>query len=143
MASLFYLEPFVTYDLDIMVLIGEKQGLISLTPIYDYLRSKGFVPDMEYVKIEGIPVQFIPAYNDLIVEAIESGIEKDYERIKTKVISQEYLSAIMFQTFRPKDRERLVKMLTTSDVDLQKLNRILGKHNLTEKFEKFREQYLN
>lgn len=143
MASLFYMEPFVTYDLDVMILFGGGKEIIRLSPIYDYLKDKGYVPENEYVKIEGIPVQFLPAYNDLIAEAIENGIEKTYEGIPAKVISKEYLIAIMFQTYRPKDRERLVKIFTTTAVDNAMLKQILKKHDLLEKYSKFYDQYLN
>ena len=116
-ASLFYSEPFVTYGLDVMILFGSKEGIIGLSPIYKYLKSKGYETEDEFIKIEGIPVQFLPAYNDLIKEAVEKGEKKFYEEVPIKVISKEYLIAIMFQTYRAKDRERLVKIFTTINVD--------------------------
>lgn len=40
-ASIFYIEPITTYDLDIMIVLQEKNSsLISLSPIYDWLEKK-------------------------------------------------------------------------------------------------------
>jgi uncharacterized protein (UPF0297 family) len=43
-----------------------------LLPIYDYLKKKGYKPFKKHIVIAGIPVQFIPAYNDLVKEAIKN-----------------------------------------------------------------------
>lgn len=41
--ALFYLEPSDTADIDVFVAFrGEAGGLVSLAPIYDWLRSQGF-----------------------------------------------------------------------------------------------------
>ena len=143
LAFLFYMEPFVTYDLDIMInLENDDEHLISLTPIYEYLRNKGYNAEAEYVKIENIPVQFIPAYNDLVKEAIENSIANNYEGVPIKVLSKEYLTAIMIQTYRPKDRERLVKIFNMADLDFTKLMPILQKFGLMDKYNEFYEKYI-
>lgn len=42
MGATFYVEPLLTFDLDIIVLLPEtKGGLLTLTPLYDALRAKG------------------------------------------------------------------------------------------------------
>jgi hypothetical protein len=46
--------------------------------------------------------------------------------------------AIMIQTFRPKDKERIIKFLNEGDVDEAHLEKILEKYNLKAKFEIFR-----
>ncbi len=75
-AVLFYAEPILTYDLDVFCLLpAEKGGLISLSALYKYLRKKGYREQEEHIVIEGIPVQFIPAYNELVEEAIERAVE--------------------------------------------------------------------
>lgn len=51
-----------------------------------------------------MPVQFIPAYNYLIEDAIKGANEVNCEDVKTKVVGLEHLLAIMLQTNRPKDR---------------------------------------
>lgn len=57
-ATLFYVEPFLTYDLDIFIIpSGSKvsdKGLIDLSPIFEYLKGKGYRWESEHIIIEGI-----------------------------------------------------------------------------------------
>lgn len=118
-----------------------EESLDVLNPIYNYLKKRGYKTHKEHVIIEGIPVQFIPVYNELIKEAVENAVEAKYGRIKTKVIGVEYLVAIMLQTFRSKDRERIIKVVKETEIDLRFLEKILKKYNLHGKFRKFRSIY--
>lgn len=62
-----YLEPAATVDLDIFVMLPTDSGrvLLSLTPIYEYLKSHGGKVQDEYIEIGGWPVQFLPPGSDL------------------------------------------------------------------------------
>jgi hypothetical protein len=134
-ASMFYTEPVVTYDLDVFVLLPDSGSvLISLSPIYEWLSIRGYHPHQEQIIVEGIPVQFIPAYNDLIIEAVTQAVEKIYNGLRTYVLLPEYLMAIMIQTFRPKDKERLKKFLDDQVFQEELFNIILMKHNLMERY---------
>jgi hypothetical protein len=53
----------------------------------------------------------------------------------------EYLIAVMLQTYRPKDRERLVKIFEEAKIDLKILNKILKKYGLYDKYFQFKEKY--
>ncbi len=134
-ASIFYIEPITTYDLDIMIVLPEdKNSLVSLTPIYDWFKNKGFQFDKEHILIEGIPVQFIPVYNELVEEALKDSLEKKFENTIVKVISSEYLIAIMLDTYRQKDKERILRFMEESEINHEKLNSLLEKYNLTNKY---------
>jgi len=62
--AIFYMEPVLTYDLDIFVeLPTAGGGLLSLSQVYDYLRAQGYAEERECFNIEGVPVQFLPAFN--------------------------------------------------------------------------------
>ena len=139
-AALYYIEPLLTYDLDIFF-IPIEDSIDVLSPIYDYLKEKGFKAKKEHVLIEGVPVQFIPVYNDLVKEAVQYSIEAKYGRIKTRVLGLEYLVAVMLQTYRSKDRERLVKVFEEAKIDLKLLKKILRKHGLYDKYVSFKEMY--
>jgi len=139
-AALYYIEPILTYDLDILF-IPIQDSIDILAPIYQYLREKGFKTKGEHVVIEGVPVQFIPVYNDLVKEAVQYSDEVKYGRIKTKVLGLEYLIAIMLQTYRPKDRERLIKVFEETKIELKLLKKILKKYGLYNKYVQFKEIY--
>ena len=75
MAAVFYVEPFATFDLDIFFALNVSGGLMTMTPVYEYLAAAGYGAKGEAVNIEGWPVQFIPTYNPLVAEAVEQAVE--------------------------------------------------------------------
>ena len=139
-AVLYYVEPLLTYDLDIFF-IPIEESLDVLAPIYKYLKEKGYKTKKEHIIIEGVPTQFIPVYNELVREAVQNSTEVKYGRIKTKVLSLEYLIAVMLQTYRAKDRERIIKTFEEAKVNLKFLRKLLKKYNLYGKYAKFRGSY--
>jgi hypothetical protein len=138
MALLFHTEPVLTYDLDVYCFLPEtKTGFISLERIYAFFKKQGYKEDKEHIIIEGLPVQFIAAYNDLVTEAVEKADIKQFKSTPTRVVQAEYLFAIMLQTDRPKDRARLPQTLQQAGIARRKLIGIIKRHGLTEKWQKF------
>ena len=54
-AAILHNEPIATLDLDIFFAFKglEEASILSLEPIYDYAREKGFVFDHEFINING------------------------------------------------------------------------------------------
>ena len=141
-AATFYMEAILTYDLDIFISVPHSVGpLVTLSPIYEFLRSHGYVAEHEHVLIEGVPVQFLPAANPLVEEALSTAREVTYGATRTRVFLPEYLLAIMLQTYRPKDKARMVQMLGEAQLDQEQLTRILEKHGLGGKWCEFGRQF--
>ena len=141
-ATLFYIEPIATFDLDIFFIPNNNQDIIlSLSPLYEWLKQKNYTPIKEHVVIEGVPVQFIPVYDDLVREAVHKAAKKKYEDISTFVVSPEYLIAIMLKTGRSKDRERLIKMFDQTNILNEQLEKILTKYDLIGAYKKFRNKF--
>ena len=141
-ATLFYIEPFLTYDLDVFVILSEKmekKKLNSLSTVFDYLKKKGYSFRREHIIIEGIPVQFIPA-DDLEEEAVRNAREIEYEKIKTRVITPEYLIVILLRVGRKKDVDKIEKLLEQTEIERKKLNEILKRYSLMEKFKLLRKR---
>lgn len=139
-ATLFYIEPFLTYDLDVFIILSEKkeeENLISLSPVFDYLKKKGYSFKGEHVVIEGIPVQFIPA-DELEKVAIRSARKIEYEKIKTRVFEAEYLIAILLRAGRKKDMNKIEKLVEETKIEGKKLEEILKRYGLMEKFKLLR-----
>jgi len=135
-ATIFYVEPFFTYDLDVFIIpsgMAKEQNLILLSPVYNYLETKGYKWKGEHIIIEGIPVQFIPA-NELEEEAITNARNIEYEGVKTRVMTPEYLVALLLRAGRKKDKEKIGKLLEQTKIDLNKLKAILRKYGLSKKF---------
>lgn len=133
--AIFYMEPFLTYDLDIFVLLPETPGgLLTLSPIYEALKQRGFDAEGEGVLIEGMPVQFLPAWNSLLEEALEEARDETYADTRTRVLRPEHLAAIMVQTGRDKDRQRFATFMEEAPLDMAFLHEILARHQLTACF---------
>jgi len=140
MAATFYAEPFLTFDLDVFVLLQARTtGLISLTPIYEALRTRGYREEQECVVIEDVPVQFLPAYNSLVEEALAEAREVDYEGVPMRVLRAEHLIAICLQSGRGKDRERVRLLREQGQLDPEYLADLLRRHKLEEKWKAWTE----
>jgi hypothetical protein len=134
-AATYYIEPVLTYDLDIFFL-PVKEGLDELAPVYEFARGRGYPEQAEALMIEGFPVQFIPAYNELVQDAVAKAATLRYRGVEAKVVKAEYLVAIALQTGRAKDHERVVRLLESEAVDRAVLSEILMKYGLVDRLNK-------
>jgi len=140
----FYLEPSATLDIDIFVSLKNPQGspLLTLTPVYDYLTSRGYETEKEYLVIEGWPVQFLPPGDALEEEALQQAVETEVEGVPTRVITAEHLVAMALKTARAKDFARMLQFVEAGVLDADKLDPILKRHGLLEKWEQFGVKFL-
>lgn len=133
--AIFYMEPFLTYDLDVFVTLPPTPGgRLTLASIYETLRRRGYEEDGECLRIEGIPVRSLPAHNPLLEEALAEARETRYAETSTRVLRPEHLAAIMVQTGRDKDRQRFSTFLQEAELDADHLRGVLARHGLTEHF---------
>jgi hypothetical protein len=140
----FYLEPSATLDIDIFVALEKPQesSLVTLAPVYDYLRSRGYKTKKEHVIIEEWPVQFLPAASALEEEAIDQAVVTEVEGVPTRVMTGEHLVAIALSTGRAKDFARILQFVESGVLDAARLDSILKQHGLVEKWEQFEIKFL-
>jgi hypothetical protein len=139
----FYTEPIVTFDVDVFVFVPNADSpLVSLAPIYDYLRAKGCAEQREHVLIAGTPVQFIAAYNPLVEEAVRDATDKSFKAVRVRVLRLEHLAAIMLKTGRAKDNARLAQVLEVTALDESRFRDILERHGLAAAWTQFKERFL-
>jgi len=134
-AAMFYIEPILTYDLDVFVITpkGGKSGkVINLTSLYDFLEKKKCTWRGEHIIVKGVPVQFIPV-DELEEEAVRSAKVMRYKGVHTKVITPEYLVAIFLRAGRKKDLEKVERLLTQADIEMKKLKKIVHAYGLEKK----------
>src|SRR5206468_12454766 len=71
MGATFYVEPVLTFDLDVFVMLPQTSGgLLTLAPLYEALRARGYREEEECVNIEGVPVQVLAAHHAVAEEAV-------------------------------------------------------------------------
>jgi len=140
----FYLEPSATLDIDIFVSLVKEQGsaLITLSPIYEYLKAHGHKIQKEHIVIGGWPVQFLPPADALAEEALAQAIETGIEGIRTRVMTAEHLVAIALKTGRAKDHNRILQFIESGALEPDRLDDILARHGLLEKWEQFRQKFI-
>lgn len=138
MAGFFYAEAVITEDLDAFVLLKPSGGPISLTPIYDYLKQRGATEEREHLWLAGTLVQLIPTFDALTEEAVREAVEKTVGETTTKVMRVEHLVAIALKTGRARDFARISLLLEQADVDGSRLQDILVRHQLRDRWEKYK-----
>lgn len=138
----FYLEPAATVDLDIFVTLPTAGGLLTLAPIYTYLKARGGTEQDEYIVLDGWPVQFLPPGDDLELEAIEKSVATTLEGVATWIMTAEHLAAMALRTGRAKDQNRVLQFIEQDAVDRKKLGSILERHGLASNWKQFEHKYL-
>lgn len=140
----FYLEPVSTVDLDIFISVNPQPGqlLISLEPVYEYLKANNAVPDGEYIFIAGWPVQILVPNSPLVDEALKEAIESDVDGEPVWIFRPEYLATIALQTGRAKDKSRLLEFIEQNAFDSDQFLKLVQNHRLTDKWKLFKQQFL-
>lgn len=132
MALVFWSEPIPTFDLDVFVLLPSESPLVSLAPIYEWARRNGYREEAEHIVIAGLPVQVIPAHNELAEEAVASAALLDFEGQTVRVIRPEYLIALSLEPSArtAKRLERVAALLEEENVDRELLEGLLRRYKL-------------
>lgn len=142
MGATFYLEPISTYDLDIFVIFEGAPQILTLAPIYDFLKTRGHTADGDAMMVHGWPVQILPGESALLREAVKQAREVDFEGVPARVMTAEHLMAIALHTGRGKDFARLLTFVESKAADPAKLCEILERHGLSAAWKRFEHNYL-
>jgi hypothetical protein len=139
-----YLEPAATLDVDVFVILPAAPSglLVSLSPIYEYLESRGGTVQDEHIVLGDWPVQFLVPSGELEREAVVASIPVTVEGVRTWVMLAEHLVAIALSTGRSKDHIRILQFMEQGTVDRPLLHSILERHGLTAKWAQFERKYL-
>lgn len=140
--TMFYTEPFLTEDVDVFVVVPQdrENSLNPLTDIYGYLAGAGYSIEGLYLRIEGVLIQFIIASDKLFKEALNEALEVPFGKTRTRVLTPEYLLTLMINAGRPRDFAKIALLIDQVEIDQNKLNDILLRHKLTEKWARFKKK---
>jgi hypothetical protein len=141
----FYLEPIATLDIDVFISFRPEAGslLANPQPIFDYLKARGGAMEGEYIVVAGWPVQFLPAANPLVEEALAQAVEKVVGGTSARVFTAEHLAAIALQTGRAKDKARLLQFIETGALDPARFQNMVARHDLQQAWQRFEKQFLS
>lgn len=130
-------EPLATRDIDVFVYLEPVPGRlpVSLDPVFHRLEELGFREfDEEGLLIHGIPVQFLSASPGLETEAVEGASVLEWEGHRLRVMTPEHLAAIALVVGRPKDRARVVYLVSLPAFDREHFGEILSRHALEDRW---------
>jgi hypothetical protein len=141
--AIFYLAPAATVDLDVFVILPGKGGLlVTLSPIYDFLRARRARVEDEYIVVDSWPVRFLVPANALEEDAVSQAFSTEVDGIPTCVMAAEHLVAIALNTGRAKDHGRILQFLEQQAVDQNKLGIVLEHYGLAAKWTAFKKRFL-
>ena len=110
--------------------------------LLESLGFRGGVVEGEYIVIGGWPVQFLPPTSLLVEEALAEAVTVDVEGMPARVFTPEHLAAIALQTGRAKDKARLLQFVEGGVLQAKRLQDILGRYGLTERWREFERTFL-
>ena len=129
LAAIYYVEPFTTYDADIIFVAAGKGLKAGIPAIYSHLRKRGWRVEREHLLVKGFPVQFLAAAG-LTEEAVREARKIKYEGVPAKVFGPEYIIAIAASVGRHKDLARIQQLLEQAEIDRALLDDILRRYKL-------------
>ena len=139
--AMFYVEPFSTQDIDVLVMTPEDRLVIEL-PGLDYLKARGYTEFRnEGIVIDDWPVQFLPATTQLEREAYLNAEISSLDEVPVRVVLPEHLVAIMLTVGRPKDLARVEMFLSQDAVKIDALEDLIQRHDLTEKWDAYKRKF--
>lgn len=143
-AAVFYVEPFVTNDVDVFVVMETEQtGLVTTIPGWDYLKERGYTEIRgESIVVEDWPLQFLPVRTPLEEEAYLNADMLDFEGEPVRVVLAEHLVAMMLQNGRLKDLVRVKMFLSLESVNQEILLDIIKRHGLEKQWMNFQSRDL-
>src|SRR5256885_4862143 len=93
LAAIYYVEPFTTYDADIIFIASDKTLNAGIPAIYSHLQSKGWRVAGEHLLVKDFPVQFLAA-SGLTEEAVREAKPIEYEGVPAKEFRPENVIAV-------------------------------------------------
>jgi len=141
--TIYWTEAYATKDLDLFLRLPSSRGGLIIMPFMNYLAAQGYSFTAQYVKVGNLMVDFLGVYNPLTEEALDNAVEIDVYNIPTRVFRPEYLLTIALQTGRVQDLEKIIKLYEQCQLDEKYLEKIIERHELTGKWNEFKEKYLS
>lgn len=140
-AQMRYTAPVATLDVDVLVALPSADQLDLLAPIYAWCRTRGYAIEGEGVRVGPWPVQFIPAFNPLTVEAMREADTADFEGESLRVVKAVYLAVIALSVGRAKDHARILALLESGSVTRDAIARLAHRFDLGTSWKRFEERF--
>jgi len=142
-AQMLYTEAAVTMDAAVLIVTPQQRSIDMLNPIYEFCSSRGCVPEGEAIRVGDWPVQFIPTFNPLAVEAVREAETGEIDGVPLRVVQADFLATIALSTGRPKDFARILALLESGAVSSADIAKLAMRFELQSEWRKFKERFLD
>ena len=142
-AQMRYTEPVATLDADVLVAVPSPERLDVMKPIYEFCIGKGYSPEGEAIHVGAWPVQFVPVFSPLTMEALAQAETADFEGVPFRVVRAAHLAVIALSVGRPKDFTRILALLESGSVSRDEIARLAARHGLTDAWRRFETRFLD
>ena len=142
-AQMRYTEPVATLDADVLVAVPSPEKLDVLAPLYRFCSEKGYSPEGEAIRVGAWPVQFIPAFDELTVEAMQQAETVDFEGVPLRVVRADHLAVIALSAGRAKDLTRILALLESGSATHDSIAALAEQHDLVEAWRKFKTRFID
>jgi hypothetical protein len=132
---------FLTEDADVLVEVPGEHGQDVPAPIHAYCRSRGLSAQGQWIRVGSWPVQFIPPYSRITEAALREAVVEDFEGVPLRVVRADFLAMIALDSGRPKDFDRIIRMMEAGAIGLDGLQKLAERHGLSAKLRAFRSRY--
>jgi hypothetical protein len=109
-AAKYYVNPPATKDIDFFVIVNDL-SISFMGPIYAYMLQHGAKFVGHLFKYNNTIIDIIPAMNELIVEAVKKADIANINNVSVRIVNPDYLAAIALQVERPKDIDRVKRLI--------------------------------
>lgn len=142
-AQMRYTEPVATLDADVLVAVPSAGRLGVLGAIYEFCSRKGYRPEGEAIRVGAWPVQFVPVFNELTIEALQQADNPLFEDVPFRVVRADHLAVIALSVGRPKDFARILALLESGSVSRAEIALVAQRHRLADAWRRFEARFLD
>jgi len=142
-AQMRYTEAVATLDADVLVAVPSADRLDLLTPVYEFCKKAGYMPEGEAIRVGSWPVQFIPVFSPLTREALERADTVDFEGVALRVVRADHLAVIALSAGRAKDFARILALFESGSVTPGEVAALAQRHELSGPWERFKRRFLD
>ena len=140
-AQMRYTSAVMTMDADVLVAVPNPERLDLLGPIYRFCAERGYHPEGEAIRVGEWPVQLIPVFDRLTMEAMEEAETGEIDGKPLRVVRADYLAVIALSVGRPKDFARILALVEGDATTAAAIAGLAARHGLSEAWHRFQERF--
>jgi hypothetical protein len=122
--------------------LNDGHRLDVLGPICAFCRARGYHEEGKSVRVGAWPVQFVPVFSPLTLDALNAAETADFEGVPFRVVGAAHLAVIGLSAGRAKGFARVLALLDGA-VTREAIGRLAGEQGLSNAWDRFVRMFLD